>query len=165
KGRFMLRPEGLLAPHRQGLLLSSFRRMDRSKPASRITTRANSQFPRPDLHRQETRHYGLRAKTQRIECLSDVFPYLSRVLGHSAIQRNSIRAAAFFAPLRELLWCRSPWENPRHPRYRSASVSRDAISGGLTSSSERPTSQADLPESNAAMTLNGMLATTRKPSD
>src|ERR1019366_5761841 len=62
KGRFMLRPEGLLAPHRQGLLLSSFRRLDRSKPASRITTRANSQFPRPDLHRQETRHYGLRAK-------------------------------------------------------------------------------------------------------
>src|ERR1022692_4721580 len=61
----MLRPEGLLAPHRQGLLLSSFRRLDRSKPASRITTRANSQFPRPDLHRQETRHYGLRAKPQR----------------------------------------------------------------------------------------------------
>src|ERR1022692_3131323 len=58
----MLRPEGLLAPHRQGLLLSSFRRLDRSKPASRITTRANSQFPRPDLHRQETRHYGLRTR-------------------------------------------------------------------------------------------------------
>src|ERR1019366_4740434 len=85
----MLRPEGLLAPHRQGLLLSSFRRLDRSKPASRITTRANSQFPRPDLHRQETRHYGLRAKTQRIK---------------SVIRKiaPSIPLCAF-APLRELL--------------------------------------------------------------
>ena len=62
-----LRPEGLLALHRQGLLLSSFRRLDRSKPASRITTRANSQFPRPDFRRQETGHYGLQTDETRIK--------------------------------------------------------------------------------------------------
>src|ERR1022692_3882311 len=85
----MLRPEGLLAPHRQGLLLSSFRRLDRAKPASRITTRANSQFPRPDLHRQETRHYGLQAKTQRIQSVN-----------HKIAPSIPL---CTFAPLRELL--------------------------------------------------------------
>jgi hypothetical protein len=40
----------------------AFTGLDHSTPMSSITTRANSQFPRPDLHRQETRHYGLRAK-------------------------------------------------------------------------------------------------------
>ena len=40
----------------------AFTGVDRSTPMSSITTRANSQFPRPDLHRQETRHYGLQTK-------------------------------------------------------------------------------------------------------
>ena len=35
---------------------------DRSTPMSSMTTRANSQLPQPDSHRQETRHYGLRTK-------------------------------------------------------------------------------------------------------
>jgi hypothetical protein len=57
----LLRPEGLLALHRQGLLQSSFRQLGHPKLASRITMRANSHVPQPDLHRQETKHYGLRA--------------------------------------------------------------------------------------------------------
>src|ERR1017187_1368956 len=94
----MLRPEALLAPHRQGLLLSSFRRLDRSKPASRITTRANSQFPRPDLHRQETRHYGLQAKPQR----------------------KPKWGMDFFAPLREIIATSPAPGNSATPRYRLA---------------------------------------------
>jgi len=52
-------PTGLLALHRQGRLLSSFHLPGRPKKMSNITTRANNQFPRPDLHRQVTQPYGL----------------------------------------------------------------------------------------------------------
>src|SRR5438128_264805 len=31
---------------------------------SNITTRANSQFPRPDFHRQDKQHYGLQAEAR-----------------------------------------------------------------------------------------------------
>jgi hypothetical protein len=51
--RLMLRPGSLLALHRQGRLRSSFHPMSHLTGTSNITTRANSQFPRPDLHRQD----------------------------------------------------------------------------------------------------------------
>ena len=59
KVRFMLRPGRLLALHRSGRLHSSFRLRSRLPEASSITTRANSQFPRPDLHRLDKQPYGL----------------------------------------------------------------------------------------------------------
>ena len=62
----LLRPEGLLALHRQGHLLSSFHLPSHLKEASNITTRAHSQFPRPDLHRLDTRPYGLRTESTEI---------------------------------------------------------------------------------------------------
>jgi len=58
----MVRPERLLALHRQGRLLSSFHLLSRLGEASNITTRAISQFPRPVFHRQDTQHYGLQTK-------------------------------------------------------------------------------------------------------
>lgn len=45
KFRFMLQPDGLLALHQQGLLLSSFHYLSHLKIMSNITTRINSQFP------------------------------------------------------------------------------------------------------------------------
>ena len=60
KVRFMLRPGQLLVLHRQGLLRSSFHPMSHLIGTLSITTRVNSQFPRPDLHRLDTQHYGLR---------------------------------------------------------------------------------------------------------
>ena len=60
KVRFMLRPGKLLALHRQGLLRSSFHPTSHLLEMSSITTRVNSQFPRPDSHRLDTQHYGLR---------------------------------------------------------------------------------------------------------
>jgi hypothetical protein len=47
----------------KGCYAQAFTGLDRSTPMSSITTRAYSHFPRPDLHRQETRHYGLQTKT------------------------------------------------------------------------------------------------------
>src|SRR5947199_4752462 len=58
----MVRPERLLALHRQGRLLSSFHLLSHLWEASNITTRAISQFPRPVFHRQDTQHYGLQTK-------------------------------------------------------------------------------------------------------
>ena len=55
-------PEELLALHRPGRLRSSFHLLSRLKQASNITTRVNSQLPRPDLHRQDTQHYGLQTE-------------------------------------------------------------------------------------------------------
>ncbi len=60
--RFMLRPGALLALHRPGLLHSSFRPVGHPSGASSITTWANNQFPRPDLHRLDTQPCGLRQK-------------------------------------------------------------------------------------------------------
>jgi hypothetical protein len=63
KVRFMLRPVSLLALHRQGLLRSSFHLVGHPfSQVSNMTTRAHSQFPRPDFHRQHTQHYGLRTE-------------------------------------------------------------------------------------------------------
>lgn len=53
------------ALHRQGPLRSSFRRTGSPQPTSSITMRANSQFPQPDSHRQDTRPYGLRTKVTK----------------------------------------------------------------------------------------------------
>ena len=33
-----------------------------AEPTSMMTTRVNSQFPQPDLHRQDIPHYGLRTE-------------------------------------------------------------------------------------------------------
>jgi hypothetical protein len=60
KVRLMLRPGELLALHRSGRLRSSFHLRSRLPEASNITTRVNSQLPRPDFHRQDKQHYGLR---------------------------------------------------------------------------------------------------------
>jgi len=57
-----LRPGRLLALHRQGLLLSSFRLLSHLRETSNITMWANRQFPQPDFHWQDTQPYGLRAK-------------------------------------------------------------------------------------------------------
>jgi len=47
-----------------GLLHSSFRPRSHLQETSSITTRANSQLPRPDLHRLDTQPYGLRDISQ-----------------------------------------------------------------------------------------------------
>jgi hypothetical protein len=52
----------LVSPARPGRLRSSFHLPSRLEEASNIATRANSQFPRPDSHRQDRQHYGLRAE-------------------------------------------------------------------------------------------------------
>src|SRR5271165_4450601 len=46
-------------PSFRGRLHSSLRRRGRPQSASNMTTWINSQFPRPDFHRQVQRHYGL----------------------------------------------------------------------------------------------------------
>src|SRR5271166_5172898 len=48
-----------LTPRSPCRLRSSFRWPGHPGPASNITTWVNSQFPRPDFHRQVQRHYGL----------------------------------------------------------------------------------------------------------
>jgi hypothetical protein len=60
--RVVLRPDGLLAPHRPGRVRSSFHPPSHLDEASNITTRVDSQFPRPDLHRQDAQHYGLQTE-------------------------------------------------------------------------------------------------------
>src|SRR5574341_1699329 len=61
----MLRPEGLLALHRQGRLLPSFRLRGRPQETSGMTTWAHSQLPWPDLHRLDTRPHGLQTEARR----------------------------------------------------------------------------------------------------
>ena len=68
KVRFMLRPGRLLALHRSGRLRSSFHLRSRLREASNITTRANSQFPRPDFHRLDRQPYGLRGNSALQVC-------------------------------------------------------------------------------------------------
>lgn len=62
--KFALRygPLELLALLRQGRLLSSFHLLGHPSGVSSITTRANNQFPRPDLHRLDKQPYRLQAK-------------------------------------------------------------------------------------------------------
>ena len=55
-GSLALRTARLLALHQQRLLLPSFRRTGRPESTSVITTWANSQFPRLDLHQLNQRH-------------------------------------------------------------------------------------------------------------
>src|SRR6267378_1283769 len=56
----MLRPEEIARPSPTGLLRSSFHLPSHLQEVSNMTTRANSQFPRPDFHRQDKQPYGLR---------------------------------------------------------------------------------------------------------
>ena len=62
KVRFMLRPGRLLALHRQGRLRSSFHPMSHLTGTSNITTRVNSQFPRPVFRRLDTQPCRLQRK-------------------------------------------------------------------------------------------------------
>jgi len=55
-------PMELLALHRQGRLRSSFHLLGHPSGVSNITTRANNQFPRPDLHRLDKQPYRLHTK-------------------------------------------------------------------------------------------------------
>jgi hypothetical protein len=55
-------PMELLALLRQGRLHSSFHLLGHPSGVSNITTRANNQFPRPDLHRLDRQPYRLQAK-------------------------------------------------------------------------------------------------------
>jgi hypothetical protein len=61
-GSHSLRPDGLLALHRPGRLHSSFHLLSRLSKTSNMTTRVDSQFPRPVFHRRDTQPYGLRTK-------------------------------------------------------------------------------------------------------
>src|SRR6185295_15965150 len=73
-GSLALRPARWLALLQQGRLLPSFRRPGRPGPTSVMTTRANSQFPRPDFHRQDEQPYGPRADETDLErCKLKVF--------------------------------------------------------------------------------------------
>ena len=65
KVRFMLRPDQLLALHRQGLLRSSFHPMSHLTGTSNMTTRANNQFPRPDFHRLDKQPRWLHPNRER----------------------------------------------------------------------------------------------------
>jgi hypothetical protein len=58
-------PMELLALLRQGHLHSSFHLLGHPLGVSSITTRANSQFPRPDLHRLDKQPYRLQAKSTK----------------------------------------------------------------------------------------------------
>jgi hypothetical protein len=55
-------PEGSLALHRQGHLPPSFHLSESPPRDVGYTMRAYSQFPQPDLHRPDTRPYGLQTK-------------------------------------------------------------------------------------------------------
>jgi hypothetical protein len=58
-------PMELLALLRQGHLHSSFHLQDHPLKMSSITTRANNQFPRPDLHRLDKQPYRLQTKVTK----------------------------------------------------------------------------------------------------
>ena len=67
KVRFMLRPGRLLVLHRQRLLLPSLRPQRSPVGTSGITTRVNSQFPRPVFHRLDTQPCRLHANRRTAE--------------------------------------------------------------------------------------------------
>lgn len=56
----LLRPDKLLALHRPGRLHPSFHLLSRLSETSNMTTRADSQIPRPVFRRQDAQPYGLR---------------------------------------------------------------------------------------------------------
>ena len=58
-------PMRLLAPLRLGRLLSSFHLLGHPWGVSSITTRANNQFPWPDLHRLDKQPYRLQTKSTK----------------------------------------------------------------------------------------------------
>ena len=60
-------PMGLLALHRQGLLLSSFHCSSRLKQRRILLRGQTANLPRPDLHRLDAQPYGLRAKGRKEE--------------------------------------------------------------------------------------------------
>ena len=96
KVRLMLRPADLLAPHRPGLLHSSFHLQSRLFEMSNMTTRVYSQFPRPDLHRQHAQHCGLRRTQTELPkavesfcgpaCARSFFPVCVRLQNVKAVQ-------------------------------------------------------------------------------
>ena len=59
-------PMRLLAPLRLGRLLSSFHLLGHPWGVSSITTRANNQFPWPDLHRLDKQPYRLHTKGTKV---------------------------------------------------------------------------------------------------
>jgi len=68
-------PMELLALLRQGRLLSSFHLLGHPWGMSSITTRANNQFPRPDLHRLDKQPYRLHTKrTKNLDIIIILFP-------------------------------------------------------------------------------------------
>jgi len=60
-------PMELLTLLRQGRLHSSFHLLGHPSEMSSITTRANNQFPRPDLHRLDKQPYRLHVKDTKEE--------------------------------------------------------------------------------------------------
>src|ERR1700704_2057636 len=88
----MLRPEEIARPSPTGLLRSSFHLPSHLQEVSNMTTRANSQFPRPDFHRQDKQPYGLRATVREwLRTLSAQPPIAERQ------HRNVARGHAYFA--------------------------------------------------------------------
>jgi len=77
--KFALRygPMELLALLRQGHLHSSFHLLGHPSGVSSITTRANNQFPRPDLHRLDKQPYRLHTKITKA---SDICAFKLRAL-------------------------------------------------------------------------------------
>src|SRR5271165_6382376 len=75
-----------------------------------MTTWVNSQFPRPDFHRQVQRHYGLQNPVRPSDVLP-LFPWSSsmtriRSLGHPRAAARSTRA---YCRCRDSMWLRTCW--------------------------------------------------------
>jgi transposase InsO family protein len=68
-----------------------------------MTTRANSQFPRPDFHRQDTSHYGLRAENAEArgnnQRFSDRILRSTSALKSQPKQTSKYAATAYTEPL------------------------------------------------------------------
>ena len=95
--RTLARPSPTRAVYAQ-----AFTGLDRSTPMSSITTRAYSHFPRPDLHRQETRHYGLQTDYSRVE--DEAIPKIdqgttSSPLAEPDMQISRIRLYPLLSPM------------------------------------------------------------------
>jgi hypothetical protein len=97
--RLSLRPGSWLALLRQGRLHSSFHPMSHLTGTSNMTTRPNSQLPRPDLHRLDTQPYGLRSQNVPLTPLATVGHL---VLHHLPFAQN--KANFPFAQLSKGLW-------------------------------------------------------------